>query len=264
MELPEYRHANGEKHLHAHLGTRQGIRREGRDDPARGLHRHLVSVSYFGTVDGTFRLLSNDEIEFSLMGAIGKTLLPLFRPIGFTDWRATVAILTGFVAKESVVGTLGILYGIAGDAVADGALLYPAIRAAFTPLQAYAFMAFALLVGALHRRARRDEEGTRSVEVVLVHARLRDDTRVSRRAGDLPDRLPGKRGNLHRAVLHRRRPHRRRDDPRRDSPQGNVRILLRMHGRRQMRSSQENVKNGAALVSARRPLYNECIPTGKR
>jgi len=102
-------------------------------------------LSYFGSVDGTFRLLGADELEYSLMGIIGKALLPLFRPIGFTDWRPTVAILTGFVAKESVVGTLGILYGISGNAIENGTLLYPVLRSAFTPVQAYAFMAFALL-----------------------------------------------------------------------------------------------------------------------
>jgi ferrous iron transport protein B len=102
-------------------------------------------LSFFGFVDGSFRLLADTEIEMSMLGVLGKTLLPLFRPIGFTDWQATVAILTGFVAKESVVGTLGILYGVSGDVVDQGALLYPAIRAAFTPLQAYSFMVFALL-----------------------------------------------------------------------------------------------------------------------
>ena len=102
-------------------------------------------LSFFGFVDGTFRLLADTEIEFSLLGSIGKALLPIFKPIGFTDWQATVAILTGFVAKESVVGTLGILYGVSGDVISQGSLLYPAIRAAFTPLQAYAFMVFALL-----------------------------------------------------------------------------------------------------------------------
>jgi ferrous iron transport protein B len=101
--------------------------------------------SYFGFVDGTFRLLADNEIEFSILGRIGKFILPIFQPIGFNDWRATVAILTGFVAKESVVGTLGILYGAAGDAVENGHLLFPYIQAAFTPAQAFSYMTFALL-----------------------------------------------------------------------------------------------------------------------
>lgn len=102
-------------------------------------------LSYFGFVDGTFRMLADNEIEFSFLGYLGKLLLPVFRPIGFSDWRSAVAILTGLVAKESVVGTLGILYGIQGDVLQNGSLLYESIRSAFTPAQAYAFMAFALL-----------------------------------------------------------------------------------------------------------------------
>ncbi|MCF7924831.1 MAG: ferrous iron transport protein B [Candidatus Izimaplasma sp.] len=102
-------------------------------------------LSYFGIVGGKITLLSDDEISKSFLGYIGKIILPVFRPIGFNDWRATVAILSGFVAKESVVGTLGILYGVSGDVVENGSALYPSIRAAFTPLQAYSFMLFALL-----------------------------------------------------------------------------------------------------------------------
>ncbi|MBI9008837.1 MAG: ferrous iron transport protein B [Tenericutes bacterium] len=101
--------------------------------------------SYFGFVDGTFRLLTESEIGNSLLGSIGRFILPVFKPIGFTDWQATVSILTGIVAKESVVGTLGILYGVNGDVIQNGTLLYASIQAHFTTAQAYAFMTFALL-----------------------------------------------------------------------------------------------------------------------
>ncbi len=144
MELPEYRTPTLKNtFLHTWDRVKGFVVKAG--TVLLGAFIVIWFLSYFGTVDGTFRLLAQEEIEHSLLGAIGKAILPLFRPIGFTDWRATVAILTGFVAKESVVGTLGILYGVAGDALVNGSLLYPAIRAAFTPLQAYAFMAFALL-----------------------------------------------------------------------------------------------------------------------
>lgn len=144
MELPEYRMPTAKNAvLHTWERVKGFVVKAG--TVLLGAFIVIWFLSYFGIVDGTFRLLSQSEIEHSLMGSIGKAILPVFRPIGFTDWKATVAILTGFVAKESVVGTLGILYGVAGDAIADGTLLYPAIRAAFTPLQAYAFMAFALL-----------------------------------------------------------------------------------------------------------------------
>ena len=102
-------------------------------------------LSYFGMVDGRLTLLTDEQISQSFLGSIGRFILPIFQPIGFNDWRQTVAILSGFVAKESVVGTLGILYGVTGDVVENGSALYPAIQASFTPVQAYAFMAFALL-----------------------------------------------------------------------------------------------------------------------
>ncbi|MBN2876454.1 MAG: ferrous iron transport protein B [Bacilli bacterium] len=101
--------------------------------------------SYFGFVDGQFRLLSESEIGYSILGSIGRFILPLFQPIGFTDWQTTVAMLTGIVAKESVVGTLGILYGVNGDVIQNGTLLYSSIQANFTTAQAYSFMVFALL-----------------------------------------------------------------------------------------------------------------------
>ncbi|MDD3842373.1 MAG: ferrous iron transport protein B [Candidatus Izemoplasmatales bacterium] len=102
-------------------------------------------LSYFGFMNGTFQLLDEAEIGYSLLGSFGKIILPIFTPIGFTDWRSAVAILTGFVAKESVVGTLGILYGVSGDVLQNGSLLFTNIQAAFTQVQAYSFMAFALL-----------------------------------------------------------------------------------------------------------------------
>lgn len=102
-------------------------------------------LSYFGFHDGVFGLLSETQISESLLASIGRFIMPIFQPIGFNSWQSTVAILSGFVAKESVVGTLGILYGVTGDAVENGSLLYADIQANFTPLQAYSFMAFALL-----------------------------------------------------------------------------------------------------------------------
>jgi len=144
MELPEYRMPSL-KNMGLHTWERVKGFLVKAGTILLGAFIIIWFLSFFGFVDGTFRLLADTEIEFSLLGSLGKALLPLFRPIGFTDWQATVAILTGFVAKESVVGTLGILYGVSGDVITQGSLLYPAIRAAFTPLQGYAFMVFALL-----------------------------------------------------------------------------------------------------------------------
>lgn len=144
MELPEYRMPTAKNtFIHTWERVKGFLVKAG--TVLLGAFIIIWFLSYFGFVDGTFRLLLNEELEFSLLGVFGKALLPIFRPIGFTDWQATVAILTGFVAKESVVGTLGILYGVAGDVLESGALLYPALQAAFTPLQAYSFLVFALL-----------------------------------------------------------------------------------------------------------------------
>ena len=72
-------------------------------------------LSFFGWVDGEFRMLSEDEIDSSMLAAIGSAISWIFAPLGWGDWQATVASVTGLVAKENIVGTMGILYG-GGDA----------------------------------------------------------------------------------------------------------------------------------------------------
>jgi ferrous iron transport protein B len=79
----------------------------------------------------------------SIFGAIGKVIAPIFAPLGFGDWRSAVALLAGLVAKEVVVSTMGILNGL-GDGATTGQLA-SALQTTFTPLSAYAFMAFTLL-----------------------------------------------------------------------------------------------------------------------
>ncbi len=80
----------------------------------------------------------------SMLGALGKTIAPVFAPLGFGDWKSAVALITGFVAKEAVVSTMGILHGVA-EATEGSTDLITALQASFTPLTAYAFMAFTLL-----------------------------------------------------------------------------------------------------------------------
>ena len=80
----------------------------------------------------------------SILGIIGKTIAPVFAPLGFGDWKSAVALITGFVAKEAVVSTMGILHGVA-EATEGSTDLITALQGAFTPLTAYAFMAFTLL-----------------------------------------------------------------------------------------------------------------------
>ena len=68
-------------------------------------------TSYFGWVDGSFRMLAEEEMEFSILAYIGKAFAWLFAPLGWGNWKAAVASVTGLVAKENIVGTMGILYG---------------------------------------------------------------------------------------------------------------------------------------------------------
>lgn len=84
-----------------------------------------------------------DDNTQSIFAFMGRLLVPVFRPCGFGEWRACVALLTGFVAKEAVVSTLGILYGV-GDASSTAAIT-GALANGFTPLSAYSYLVFILL-----------------------------------------------------------------------------------------------------------------------
>ena len=96
-------------------------------------------TTYFGWVDGTFRMLDESEIDASILAAIGGAIAWIFAPLGWGNWQATVASITGLVAKENIVGTLGILYG-----GGDGSV-YDAMAAAFTGITGYSFLVFNLL-----------------------------------------------------------------------------------------------------------------------
>lgn len=108
--------------------------------------------TYFGVVDGVFRMLSEEEIDHSILAAIGRGIAWMFKPLGFGSWQAAVASITGLVAKENIVGTMGILYG-SGDAG-----VYRNLAAAFSGTAAYSFLVFNLLcapcfaaIGAIRR-----------------------------------------------------------------------------------------------------------------
>ena len=92
-------------------------------------------TTYFGFVDGTFRMLGEDEIGNSILAAIGNGFAWIFAPLGWGNWQATVASITGLVAKENIVGTMGILY--------PGG--WTEIGAAFTGLSGFSFLLFNLL-----------------------------------------------------------------------------------------------------------------------
>ena len=96
-------------------------------------------TTYFGFVDGTFRMLSEEEIDYSILAAIGGVLAWVFKPLGWGNWQAAVASITGLVAKENIVGTLGILYG-GGDGT-----VYQNLANAFNGITGYSFLVFNLL-----------------------------------------------------------------------------------------------------------------------
>ena len=96
-------------------------------------------TTYFGWADGTFRMLTEDEVEFSILARIGSVFAWIFKPLGWGNWQAAVASITGLVAKENIVGTLGILYGGGDNTV------YQNIAGAFTGITGYSFLVFNLL-----------------------------------------------------------------------------------------------------------------------
>ena len=96
-------------------------------------------TTYFGFVDGQFRMLSEDQIDSSILASIGNLIAWIFIPLGWGNWQATVASITGLVAKENIVGTLGILYG-GGDGT-----VYQNLAAAFNGITGYSFLVFNLL-----------------------------------------------------------------------------------------------------------------------
>ena len=101
-------------------------------------------TTYFGVVDGTFRMLSEEEIDYSILAVIGKCISWIFIPLGWGDWKSAVAAVTGLVAKENVVGTFGILfhYGEVGEA---GEEIWGNLAANMTGIAAYSYLVFNLL-----------------------------------------------------------------------------------------------------------------------
>ena len=96
-------------------------------------------TSFFGFTDDGFRMLSEDELDLSILAKIGSGIAWLFAPLGWGNWQAAVASFTGLVAKENIVGTMGILYG-GGDQT-----VWQTLGAAFTGVTGFSFLVFNLL-----------------------------------------------------------------------------------------------------------------------
>ena len=96
-------------------------------------------TSFFGWVDGKFQMLAEDQLDYSILASIGNAIAWIFVPLGWGNWQAAVASFTGLVAKENIVGTMGILYGQTDQTV------YQTLHQVFTAVSGYSFLAFNLL-----------------------------------------------------------------------------------------------------------------------
>lgn len=96
-------------------------------------------TSYFGFVDGHFQMLSEEQIDSSILASIGNLIAWIFIPLGWGNWQAAVASITGFVAKENIVATMSILYG--GGELST----YATLATHFTAITGYSFLVFNLL-----------------------------------------------------------------------------------------------------------------------
>ena len=98
----------------------------------------------FGWADGSFGMLEAEQLNDSILAAIGSGIAWLFAPLGWGDWKMAVAAVTGLIAKENVVGTFGILFGFA-EVAEDGAEIWGELAGSMTAVAAYSFLVFNLL-----------------------------------------------------------------------------------------------------------------------
>ncbi|HCT64165.1 MAG TPA: ferrous iron transport protein B [Lachnospiraceae bacterium] len=96
----------------------------------------------FGIINGSIAMVEN--MNDSILAAIGGAIAPIFTPLGWGDWKSAVAAITGLVAKENVVGTFGILYGF-GEVAEDGSEIWGTLASSMTAIAAYSFLVFNLL-----------------------------------------------------------------------------------------------------------------------
>lgn len=99
-------------------------------------------ASNFGVVDGQFRMV--EDLSDGILASIANVIAPIFAPLGFGDWKSTVAVVTGLIAKENVVGTFGVLYGFA-EVAEDGSEIWGTLASSMTAVSAYSFLVFNLL-----------------------------------------------------------------------------------------------------------------------
>ncbi len=137
MELPAY-HVPGAKGVVIHMWDRAKsfVQKAGTI-----IFISAIVVWFLSTFDWSIQMVDTAD---SMLSSIGSVIAPIFAPLGFGTWEASVATLTGLVAKENLVGTFGILYGFA-EVAEDGVEYWANLQAAFTPLAAYSLLVFNLL-----------------------------------------------------------------------------------------------------------------------
>ena len=101
-------------------------------------------ITNFGFTSTGFGMVDPEQVELTLAAKIGSFFAPIFAPLGFGDWKSTLASVMGLVAKENVVSTFGITYGFA-EVAEDGIEFWDALRASYTAISGYSFLAFNLL-----------------------------------------------------------------------------------------------------------------------
>ena len=150
MELPAY-HWPSVKGLFIHMWDRAKafIKKAGTI-----ILLATILVWFMSSFNWSFEMVDANE---SILASIGNVIAPLFAPLGWGDWRAAVATFTGLIAKENIVGTFGVLYGLE-EVAENGTEIWTQISQLFTPVSAYSFMVFNLLcapcfaaIGAIRR-----------------------------------------------------------------------------------------------------------------
>lgn len=150
MELPTY-HVPGAKGVLIHMWERgkSFIKKAG-----TVIFVASITIWFLSTFNFALEMVDTSD---SILATLGMIVAPVFIPLGFGTWEATVATITGLIAKETVVSTFGVLFGFA-EVAEDGAELWPQIQMAFTQMAAFSFLVFNLLcapcfaaIGAIHR-----------------------------------------------------------------------------------------------------------------
>lgn len=137
MELPKY-HVPGVKGVLIHMWDRAKsfVKKAGTI-----IFLACGLIWFLSTFNWSLAMVETPD---SMLASMGKVIAPIFKPLGWGDWKSAVATITGLIAKENVVGTFGILYG-AGEVAEDGVEIWKTLQGSFTQLSAYSFLVFNLL-----------------------------------------------------------------------------------------------------------------------